>query len=1269
MKKLLALIFLFPNLAYALAQPAFDPASLERLSNEKVMAFAQDDEGYMWIGTRHGLNRYNGSTYRKYFQGDSLSLVSDRVEALLSDTDNRIWVGTYSGVELVQNGTVASKQYPTAFPVYSMIHYDNEHLLISDSKGIELFDKRTGELRNACSDPRVLQSYFMKKSYEGDVWIAGYGKTRSILVLDENLSIRLEILLPQPVNITGLVEISEGKMAVSTDGGFFLISTQTFSLLRLPENLSRLTRECCILFVVADPWTGNTIIGVADSGIYVVDATDWKITRIWTEESLAGCDRCVCHVTEDNLWISKDFKSFSVMPKKILLESIPFGNMASDESVSAILPQNDDGLLVFTNERVFRIDLSEKIPLDVTPSFMSGQIVGSVIPQGLERAWIAMRGKVAYCSLEAQVPKLLFFHSTPDRKSLWDDGMGGVMVMYSDGISNIHNDGREERLLDRDFSGVWKCVKHDDSNVYIMGADFVCRMDSSFRVDTIAVSISLPTTVERDIGGNLWIGSFSEGLAICPAGAGTVRYLTTDDGLPDNSVRMLVAREDGMVVCARDQIARIMTDGLDISSVEISPIVEREFMFSKLPLEDGQLALAAADRVVIYDDNRADARRYIKMELDGISVNNQFNAYPEQSHVFNHRERVFRFYFSGSDKKFGAPPNYEYMMQGFDKDWVYSGRVHRASYSNLKGGRYTFLARVAPSDTRAQSDILSYSFRVKTSPWLTWPALFGYLIAVSLMISYLARTISTNRRHKAQIERAAQERALIARVNKDKVNFFVNVSHEFRTPLSLIYDPIKELKRCRLSEQSRELVNIIDSNAERMLRLVDQLLAFNRSQSEKDGLSVMQVSISQRLESLLNDFSYLFENKNIVLSRKIESNVVGWCDSEKFERIVFNLLSNAAKYTPDGGKVHVNLNRTGDMASVDVADTGIGISDEDKKRIFGRFERVDSMETDPGGFGIGLNFAQHLARRHKGEISVHDNDPQGSVFSYVFPLNIDAYNDAEIWSVSEERDSLDVDENLSERRNSHLVLIVEDNRNMRHYLTDILREEYDVMTASNGLVALERVKTAIPDIVVSDVMMPGMDGFVLLDKLKNNDEYCHIPVVLLTAKTDMDSQLQGLGTGADAYISKPFERKYLKTVLKGIFDNRQRIQKILSEGTSVEEVKQEQSLSPRDKAFMDKLYAYLEEHAKEESLTITEICTHLGMSRTSVWSKIQTLFGVPPQTLILNFRLNKAMKQIREGSMNVSEVAYSVGFGSLGGFSRAFKTKFGVTPSSVLRGE
>ena len=427
---------------------------------------------------------------------------------------------------------------------------------------------------------------------------------------------------------------------------------------------------------------------------------------------------------------------------------------------------------------------------------------------------------------------------------------------------------------------------------------------------------------------------------------------------------------------------------------------------------------------------------------------------------------------------------------------------------------------------------------------------------------------------------------------------------------------------------------------------------------------------------MTENFRFASLEKGLTLSISAPESLPGWYDREKIGKIVTNLLSNAIKYTPEGRSIDVIVRQEGDKALVSVSDDGIGIAEEKRDRIFERFDRLGAEEGTIPGSGIGLSYSHSLAELHKGSLTYLPKHPDGSVFTLSIPLDKASY-DGEIIVRGEEEDVLQDIQFLtpeSDESKNGTILIAEDSEDIRLFIRNLLAPSYRVVMAADGLEAKDSLKLGLPDLVISDIMMPGMNGYELCREIKGNSEWSHIPVVLLTAKADAASSIEGLKSGADAYIPKPFDPDYLKAAVESIIRNRrilqERVLNMTKESVKAEPEKTDEvQLSPKDKVLMEKILDLMEKNMATESFGAEEMASALEMSYSSLYSKMKALTGKTPLFFINNYRMNRAMELLKTRLYTVSEVAYKIGSLSPNTFSRDFKKHFGVTPSSVMKEE
>lgn len=609
------------------------------------------------------------------------------------------------------------------------------------------------------------------------------------------------------------------------------------------------------------------------------------------------------------------------------------------------------------------------------------------------------------------------------------------------------------------------------------------------------------------------------------------------------------------------------------------------------------------------------------------------------------------------------------------------------------------------------------------SPWFAPAAWVFYIFLIPILASYGVQGWRRWKHREEQL-RASEEQQ---EMREQHLHFVANISHEIRTPLTLISAPLKELVAHNdLTPHDRDLLAIMQRNVTRLNHLAEQIL--NTSNHGKDDrvLKTTFGDISAFVEGIANNFRFYAHEKGLHLTFDTRTDgQQGYFDMEKVEKIVSNLMSNAIKYTPEGGDIVVRVSLCDTNAEVVVKDTGIGITGSRQREMFRRFNRLDMSVLNPSskGFGVGLHYAQCLAFLHRGHLRYEPNVPQGSRFTltipYKEPVAQDASSafspsdhsrlaatpspstpsrfaaDASTFASCSLSHSSELSSDVAPQPSAQgtideslpTILLVEDDYEMRGYVQMLLSEDYNVIVAGDGEEALEKLKLNIPDLVLSDVVMRRLDGFELCQRIKASDDYGYLPVLLLTAKSDMDNRKHGIDCGADAYIGKPFDPYYLKSVVASVLENRLRIQRIIRNMTHVEEsvtvdapavgcgkptVPQaadspmaEPILSERDRDFLATFHKLLSDHLDDFDLNVNQLASDMNLSYSSLYARVKDLTGQSPQVFLNTYRMNIAMELLQTHNYTVSEVCYKVGASSPANFARAFKKQFGVVPSAV----
>lgn len=644
-------------------------------------------------------------------------------------------------------------------------------------------------------------------------------------------------------------------------------------------------------------------------------------------------------------------------------------------------------------------------------------------------------------------------------------------------------------------------------------------------------------------------------------------------------------------------------------------------------------------------------------------------------------ERNVTFQFAAIDYVGAKDIQYAYRLKGLEEEWNYVENMRSARYMNIPAGEYDFEVKSTNSDGVWMDNVKSLRvvvrpyFRETVWAWILYVFLFllftGTLVYVLFYIYRL--------RHRVDME---QQLADV------KLRFFTDISHELRTPLTLICGPLSEaLSQGGLPKKAHDNLVIVERNAQRMLRMMNQILDFRKIQKGKMKVFIERIDIIVSLRGILESFSSLAYDKQIDVSLDADvPELYVWTDSDKFDKIFFNLVSNALKYTPDRKKVTIHVRGEKQKVDITVEDEGMGMDPASLKNIFRRFETLGMPASSLPSSGIGLSLVKDLVGMLRGKITVESKEGEGSRFTVSLPTDLHVYDgDESVELLLKDSAGMDKDvqtdvigrlpEEKGMQEEPVTILVVEDNAEMRSFLTNVLSEQYRVLTAEQGEQGLSMVHEQMPDMILTDVMMPVMDGLDMVRHLKEDPEVCHIPIIVLSAKSSLDDRVKALEQGIDDYLPKPFSTTYLKARIASLFRQRAELQKLylsrLAEGnvenafkTSVSpEPLPVKAIVPMDEQFMQKVMAFLEENMDNQELEIEDFASHLCLGRTVFYRKLKSIVGLTPVEFVREIRIKRAVQLIENSDYTFSQVAYMTGFSDPKYFSKCFKKIVGLTPT------
>lgn len=978
----------------------------------------------------------------------------------------------------------------------------------------------------------------------------------------------------------------------------------------------------------------------------------------------------------DGVWVSSEYGGVShiqVMDKGVeRIYPNGEGNMDFSNVVRMVKKMNDGTVMVGTRAGSlyhYSADMSQVLG----KSHFDSNVYGIVqMPNG--ETWIGTRGKGIYGAKGLDFKDRNVFCMASDAKHrMWIGTFGkGLSLVYPRkdgyGVKTFFADSvglNEVRCMAIDKHGVLWCGT-SGGLIRIPVDEFV--KDAS-RYKTYVRDYEIRDVIV-DRQGRLWLSASGDGLVQVEPGDGETEpkfhVFNTSNGLVNNLVQSVVDTPDGNLWISTQQ---------GVTAWNARKKSFENYMFSRNPmgnvynensavcLDDGRVVLGGNYGLTIIQPSRLS---HVSGLTDVV-----FTSYPYSDEItLTYEQRSPNIHFSTLDYSDVRNVKYTYRLEGFDQSWSKPSSTPWAAYQKLPAGKYLLHVKACTSDgTWGKESTLV--IRIKPPFYLTSWAIMIYVLLVLGVIILVVKFVHDKNVLRNRI-RLEQE------LTRYKLVFFTNIAHEFRTPLTLMQGSLEKEKRImkanRWQTELEKTIRVMDKSVQRMLRLIDQLLEFRKMQAGKLKLSLQETDVVMFVKGICRMFDDAAESKEIAYSfESSEPAHAMFLDQQMIDKVVFNLLSNAFKYTPAKGTISVSLSFT-DVMTIRVADTGVGIPQEKREQLFSRF--MQSSYTGES-FGIGLHLTHELVRTHHGEITYQENEGGGSVFVVTIPLQKDCYEASDFLvkdspilkaDLAKERDGQEEKTTdavpsapPSAPLNRRTILLIEDDNDVREFLLSELESCFDLKVASDGKAGIAMAKELDVDLIVSDVMMPGMNGFELTKRLKNSFETSHIPIILLTALSTDENVLEGTESGADAYITKPFSPQLLMARILQLLNQREILRQKF--GKEPQEIRSAMLSNEQDSLFVKRLDSIVYSRLGEQDLSVDKVAGLLHLGRTIFYKKVRGTTGYTPNEYIRVIRLRKAAELLKEGEKNVSEVAYAVGFDNPYYFSKCFKEQFGMPPS------
>jgi len=1315
----------------------------------RITAIIEDSEGVLWIGTSSGLCRYNRDTdtFSRELtnaQSNSSFIFKHNVNAIFEDDSKTLWVGTSDGLHRLDrssngftlsvyradsNGVGLSNNYVT------QILQDDLGLLIGTRKGLNRIPFKDGselEIKKILHNDLVdLFVSSMIIDFNSTVWIGtNTGLHKIVYSSGNNFEVSKNVLATidnslSSVSINSLLRYDKSNIWVGTKKlgllNLNLVNNKaTFFQHDIVDAQSLRSNE---INVISKDNSGLIWIGTARGGVSKLDMQRNRIEHIKNHviDPLSLSGNVVNSIYEDsqkNIWIGtfgNGLNVFTDQQKDNRVTRIDSRLVGSD-NVHAICEDNYGNIWLgtmsngITQIKFFngKIVKAARFTKENTNSILESNKLHLMYKDVRGDIWIGGDSNLGLLRLKPNKE----FGELP-LISQYKRIQGNTNSLTENHVSAIYEDSQGILWVGTRNNGLVKILRDVNNNpidyIRIRGRE---NNPSGLNNNQIFA-------IHEDTDSNLWIATFGGGLNKIPREQKNKRFpeiikFKKEQGLPSNEIYgILEGNNNDLWISTNNGISNYDKTEDKFSNLGTSDGLQalnfRKNAFFKA--KDGTMYFGGINGFNKFNpDGFQKNTTPPKIEIVGFKVFNKDVEINEEILgkailekeisetdfiVLKNSHNSFSFEFSAMHFSSPQQNQYKYMLEGFNEDWIEKDYDRRfANFSNLDPGDYVF--KVMASNNYGFWNETPKELRIKILPpfWKAWWAYLMYVIFFVFLMWLFRRyiLISVDYNNKLKIEKL--EKRKLREINKMKLEFFTNISHEFKTPLTLILGPLQNLLEIKTTDlNTKESLLIMDRNAKHLYRLVNQLMDFRKAESKKLKVNAVFGDIVDFCENIVSSFHVLANKKHLDISFKSQvSELIAYFDHDLMEKIMNNILSNAVKFTPDNGSIRVSLSvvkprrqmsgRPGQKNpefQIIVEDSGIGIPKSKTSKIFGRFYQVDDANNvGYTGSGVGLALTKKLVVLLDGSIDVTSVENKGSRFVMSFPLIVDSPSiDGKIENILLEEgisefkcnisdNSVSKDSELETEEKLPLMLIVEDNSDMQRFLKASFEGQYRIIQAFNGKQGLKKALDNIPNIIISDVMMPEMDGIEFCTKIKNNDITNHVPIIMLTAKGSVESKLKGLEVGADSYIPKPFDMRILEVKVKKLLEDRD----ILREKFRLKGITHDSKkigINNTHKTFLEKAEKIIEENLMNNEFGVEDLALALSFSRMQLYRKFKSILGSSANEFIRNYRIKKAAHLLIETDLNVSEILYDVGFTNRSYFSKCFKQSFDMSPKEYAK--
>ncbi|GAA0545873.1 two-component regulator propeller domain-containing protein [Chitinophaga japonensis] len=1296
------------------------------LSNNAVINIYQDRKGFMWFGTYDGLNRYDGYRFKVYRNrvGDSTSLVDNGIYTIEGDGQHRLWIGGRKGASVFDPATErfsAARYMPAGStasrPVSGNIHVikagrDGMVLIGTENSGLLLFE---GNIHTGRQIP-LQEGGRASTDYEvTGIDLAADGRSAWVAVQGRGLcwydaaAKTLRILNGTPGKVNCLKAGAGGQLWLGTDEGLFRYDprSNTFSPDYMPEH-------CNVVALCIDR-QGALWIGSDGNGLLVLYPGREKASPFpapGSRQQLSS--NAVYSLYEDRegrKWIGTLRGGINIIdprPQPFELHAFHddsiFGSINNfifsfcEDKTGNIWVGTDGGGLKYWNREqntYTRYTRNRKVPGSLSSNFIT-----SILCDAQGDIWLStwFGGVNRFHKAGGAFERFPCFnpYTGATENNVWLVYEDAARTLWASTTNNgtlytFNRAAGRFELFDNAIANV-QCLA-EDSRGRLWGGNYhaLIQIDRQYKQHRFFDIGYTVRSIHEDRQGRLWVGTDGGGLLLFNTETGAATRFTDTDGLPSNTILRILEDDKGRLwLSTYNGLSRFDPAGPSFRNFSQSDgLQSNQFAYNAaLKLRSGELMFGGIKGFnIFYPDSLYEREEVPPVLLTGLKINNA-PIRPDTQYVrIPYNEAVLSLDFVALEYSSPDKISYAYYLEGWDKDWNYVGELRNANYTRLQEGSYTFKIKAANAGGTWGPEVRALRITVLPPWYRAWWAWLLYTACAAAGIYFYISYKARQERLKYEIKLAHLENEKEKELNERRLTFFTNISHEFRTPLTLIINPLKERLQNREADGSEKELNVVYRNARRLLSLVDQLLLFRKADTEGDRLQVTALNLVELCREVYLCFSQQARARNITYRFSAGSEQVTlYADHEKLEIALFNLLSNAFKFTPDGGAILFALQETGASVNICISDSGCGIPEGMGDRVFEKFRRANAQEHKKTGFGIGLYLVKHFIESHQGSIAYRSGANEGTTFlirlqkgkahlpgAHLAPgpagrsgILEELAEGAAIAPQKGKKALPDppvaAPELLTEKRS---ILLIDDNAEIREYLQQLFAAQFILYEADNARDGFALVQKHLPDLVISDIQMEGMDGVELCARIKQTDSLSHIPVILLTSASSADTQIKGLAEGADDYITKPFEKELLLAKVDNILKNRYLLRQYFLDQITLKHTSIKVPAEYRD--FLDRCIRIVETNLGNEDFSIKTFALAIGMSHSSLYKKVKSISGQTVNAFIRSIRLRKAAVLMLREHYTINQAAQQVGINDIKYFREQFCKLFGMNPSEYIK--